>query len=229
MRYIRGIGYLFVTNLIYLVIPLIGWELRDVTGFFSIPQRTLYAVIVILFGCVAGIQAVHNPEGIRGGQGREDTRVSRQRIIRNLIIILLYVALWFLPFADRRNIGTLGGQPSIRWVGISLFAIGMSLIFWSGIILGKMYSADVTLQEDHHLVTTGPYKYIRHPRYTGGILLAFGMSLLYNSWVGLALSFAFIGVIIFRIRDEEDLMQQAFGQEWEHYCQRTRRLVPFLY
>jgi protein-S-isoprenylcysteine O-methyltransferase Ste14 len=229
MRYIRGIGYLFVTNLIYLAIPLIGWGLRDLTGFFSIPQRLLYAIIIFLFGCLAGIQAVRNPEGIRGGQGREDALVPRQRTIRNLIIIMLYVALWYLPFADRRNIGSLSGQSSIRWVGISLFALGMSLIFWSGIILGKMYSADVTLQENHRLVTNGPYKYIRHPRYTGGILLAFGMSLLYNSWVGLTLSFAFIGVIIFRIRDEEALMQQAFGQEWEHYCQRTRRLFPFLY
>jgi protein-S-isoprenylcysteine O-methyltransferase Ste14 len=89
----------------------------------------------------------------------------------------------------------------------------MGLVFWSGVALGRLYSGDVTLQEDHCLVTGGPYRYVRHPRYAGAILLAFGLALTLNSWIGLVASVAFIAVILLRIRDEEALMGEdlCFG------------------
>jgi protein-S-isoprenylcysteine O-methyltransferase Ste14 len=92
-----------------------------------------------------------------------------------------------------------------------------------------MYSADVTIQDQHRLVTDGPYRYIRHPRYVGAILLGFGAALVFRSWIGVALSLIFIGVILFRIRDEEALMHKEFAKAWEHYCERSWRLVPFVY
>ena len=229
MKVFRGFGFFITTNLIYLVVPLLGWGLTDLRGFFSLPQRVVYALIIEVLGLAVGIQAVRSPEGIRGGKGRDDTRVPRQRIIRNFIILMLYAALWFLPFADRRGIAALSNEQFLRWLGTILFVIGMWLIYWSGVVLGRLYSGDVTLQEEHHLVTDGPYRYARHPRYTGGILLAFGMTLIYNSWIGLPLSVLFIGVILVRIHDEEIMMAQAFGQKWVDYCQRTHRLIPFVY
>jgi protein-S-isoprenylcysteine O-methyltransferase Ste14 len=161
--------------------------------------------------------------------GREDKLVGRQRVIRIAITLLLYLALLVLPLADRRGIGALSSDPLIRWIGLFLFGLGIGFVFWSGIALGKLYSGDVTLQEDHQLVTDGPYRWVRHPRYAGSILLGFGLSLTFNSWIGLVTSMVFIAIVLFRIKDEEALMREAFGRDWEIYCERTHRLIPFVY
>ena len=97
----------------------------------------------------------------------------------------------------------------------------MGLIIWSGLALGRLYSPEVTIQKDHHLVTDGPYRLIRHPRYVGGIIQGIGLSLLFRSWIGLVLTCLFVAIILFRIKDEEALMSKEFGQEWETYCQKV--------
>jgi protein-S-isoprenylcysteine O-methyltransferase Ste14 len=229
MRLLRAFGFFVSTLAMYLAMPLIGWGLGHLPGFFSTTPRLAYALLVLALGLAVGWQTLRSPEGIRSGKGRDDKRVPRQSIIRIIVILMLYAGLLFVPFADRRNIGTLGLGPLIRWIGVLLFGLGSVLVFWSGVALGRLYSGDVTLQEDHRLVTNGPYRWIRHPRYTGGILLASGLSLTFDSWIGLLASLAFIGIVLFRIRDEEALMGEAFGPEWEAYCQRTARLIPFTY
>jgi protein-S-isoprenylcysteine O-methyltransferase Ste14 len=92
-----------------------------------------------------------------------------------------------------------------------------------------MYSPEVTVQEDHQLVTSGPYRIIRHPRYLGVLLVALGLSLLFRAWIGLGLGLLVLAVLLGRIRDEEALMRQEFGEAWEGYCQRSWRLVPYVY
>jgi protein-S-isoprenylcysteine O-methyltransferase Ste14 len=141
----------------------------------------------------------------------------------------MYAALVFLPFADRRNIGVMDVTEALRWAGLVAAGLGFALIFWSGIALGRFYSADVTIQQDHRLITTGLYRYIRHPRYLGTLLVAIGLSFLFRSWIGLAVSVLFLGVLLFRINDEETLMQAEFGSDWEAYRQRSWRMIPYLY
>ncbi|MGD9029800.1 MAG: isoprenylcysteine carboxylmethyltransferase family protein [Anaerolineae bacterium] len=229
MRILRSLGYLVTTLVMYLGIPLLGWGLFDLRRFLSLGPRLACALVVLALGLSVGWQAFRSPEGTSGGSGREESRISRQSVVRVIVIALMYVALLFLPFADRRKIGVLMGTLWARWVGVVVFSLGVGLVFWSGVALGRLYSGHVTLQEDHHLITDGPYRYVRHPRYTGAVLLAFGLALTFRSWVGLVGSTAFIGIILFRITDEEALMKEAFGREWDAYCKETRRLIPFIY
>lgn len=229
MTVFRCLGFFVTTILMYLGLPLLGWGLGDLGGFFAAGPRLVYGLAVLTLGVAVGWQAIRSPEGIRGGKGREEKRVGRQNVVRIIVIALMVVALLFLPFADRRRIAALTRGSTLRWVGVLLFTLGISLVFWSGVALGRLYSGDVTLQEDHRLVTHGPYRYVRHPRYTGAILLAFGLVLTFNSWIGLLGSTGFVGIVLFRIQDEEALMEEAFGREWEAYCEQTRRLLPFVY
>jgi protein-S-isoprenylcysteine O-methyltransferase Ste14 len=229
MKILRGFGFMIATLLLYLGVPLLGWGLGNLPGYFSSSQRTAYAVVVTLFGLAVGYQAIDTPEGIRGGKGQPGKLVSRQSAVRFAVIIFLYVALFFLPFADRRSIGVMPGVPAWQWVGLILTALGFGLVFWSGFALGRQYSPEVTIQEDHKLITGSIYRYIRHPRYLGVLLLAPGMSLLFRSWIGLVFSLFLTGLLLFRIRDEETLMHIEFGQEWDVYCQRSWRLIPFLF
>jgi protein-S-isoprenylcysteine O-methyltransferase Ste14 len=229
VKYLRAAQFFVGTLAIYLVPPLLGWGLDDLQSYFLLYPRLGYAALVVFLGLVAGYQAIDAPEGIRGGRGDESKLVRRQSIVKVVVILLMYGALIFLPFADRRNMGVMFEDQAARWLGLIFAGLGFALIFWSGIALGKLYSADVTIQKNHCLITTGPYRYIRHPRYLGALLVAIGLSALFRSWIGLAASIPFLGVLLFRIKDEEALLHREFGQEWETYCKRSWRFIPYLF
>lgn len=226
---LRALLFFSATLLLYLGITLLGWGILDILGYFSLPQRSGYAIVVLCFSLAVGYQAYGSTEGIRGGKGDEDKYVFRQRIVRIGLVLTLYLALFLLPFFDRREWFDFDNGSLARWVGVVLCVLGYLLIFWSGLALGRQYSADVTIQADHQLITNSIYKYIRHPRYLGIIFLSIGYSLVFRSWIGLAASVLFLGVILFRIRDEEAVLQREFGKEWEAYCNCSWRLVPYLY
>ncbi len=229
MKYLQAVKFFVGTPLIYLAPALLGWGLDDLAGFFALYPRLGYAVLVVLFGLVAAFQAVAAPAGLKGSQGKVGKLVRRQSLVKIAIILLMYVFLALVPFADRRGLGVMFEGEAMRWLGLVLAGLGFALIFWSGFALGKFYSADVTIQKDHRLITTSPYRYIRHPRYLGGSLFAIGFTLLFCSWIGLVGGAMFVGVVLFRIKDEEALMQREFGPEWEAYCKQAWRLVPLLY
>jgi protein-S-isoprenylcysteine O-methyltransferase Ste14 len=229
VRILRSFGFFVSTLVVYVGIPLLGWGLGDLSGFFSLGSRLAYALLVLTLGLAVGWQALHSPQGICGEKGQADKRIARQSVIRIIAILLFYLTLLFLPFADRRGIAALSQSLPPRWMGIVLFGLGMGLVFWSGVALGRLYSGEVTLQEDYRLVTDGPYRWVRHPRYASAVLLAFGLALTFNSWVGSLASATFIGIIMYRIRDQETLLKEAFGKHWDAYCAHTRRLIPCLY
>jgi protein-S-isoprenylcysteine O-methyltransferase Ste14 len=229
MNAARGLGYFVATVLIYLGVPLLGWGLADLEGFFALGPRAAYAIVVAVFGLAVGIQGLTAPEGIRGGREQRDRRVSRQHAVRLIMVALLYGGLFSLAYADRRGVLVMAEVPAARWVGLLLSALGCGTVFWSGVSLGAQYSQEVTLQEAHRLVTGGAYRFVRHPRYLGVALLALGLSLLFRSWPGLVLCPIILAMLLFRIHDEEKLMQASFGAEWETYAQRSWRLIPYLY
>lgn len=96
--------------------------------------------------------------------------------------------------------------------------------------LGKEWSLTARLVEGHKLATTGPYAFVRHPIYTGmlGMLLATGLAV--SHWAALlaALVVFFVGTAI-RVRSEEKLLREAFGEQFEKYAQRVPAILPGLY
>ncbi|HQE93668.1 MAG TPA: isoprenylcysteine carboxylmethyltransferase family protein [Anaerolineae bacterium] len=229
MKTLNALRFFIGTLIIYLVPVLLGWGLGDLPGYFASAPRTGYAVVVLSLGLGVVYQALTTPEGIRGGKEETGQRVARQTVVKIVIILVMYAGLVLLPFADRRNLCVWRNREVWRWVGLLSVALGFGLVLWSGIVLGRFYSADVTLQKDHHLITTGLYGVLRHPRYLGVLLTTLGMALLFRSWVGLLAFVPMLGVILFRIYDEEALLRQTFGAEWETYCQRSKRLLPYIY
>jgi protein-S-isoprenylcysteine O-methyltransferase Ste14 len=229
MKLLRAAVFLIATGLLYLGVPLLGWGLGDLRGFFSVGLHLGYTVVVGLFSLAVGIQAFGSVEGIRGGKGEEGKLVFRQRIVRILLVLSLYIALFIIPFFDRRGIVVFNDGILARWLGVVLSAAGFTLVFWSGIALGRQYSADVTIQKEHRLITSGIYRLIRHPRYLGVIFLSIGISLIFRSWIGLVACVFFITALIYRISDEEATMRKQFGIEWDEYCKRSSRLIPYIY
>jgi len=225
----RSVLFFLATLLIYLGMPLVGWGLGGLRGFFSSPPLLGYAVVVVLFSLAVGFQAYNSIEGIRGKKGEAAKLVFRQTILRYILEISLYIALIFIPFFDRHGIGVFYDKDTLRWVGVGFSLLGYGLIFWSGLALGRQYSADVTIQENHRLVTNSIYHFIRHPRYLGIIALSIGMSCVFRTWIGLLATLFFLAMLLYRIKDEEAVMHQEFGPEWEAYCTRSWRLIPYIY
>ncbi len=204
-KYLTASRFLIGTLVIYLVPVLLGWGLGDLPGFFAGAPRAGYAVVVLALRLGGLYQALTTPEGIHGGKEETGQRVARQTVVKIVIILAMYAGLVLLPFANRRNLGVWSSGEALRWVGLLSVASGFGLVLWSGIALGRFYSADVTLQKDHRLITTGLYGVLRHPRYLGVLLTIGGMALLFRSWVGLLAFIPMLGVILFRIHDEEVL------------------------
>ena len=79
---------------------------------------------------------------------------------------------------------------------------------------------------EHRLITGGLYRFIRHPRYLGLLVMLLGFALVFNTWVGAAADLALLAALLWRISDEEKLLQREFGPAWEAYARRTPRLIP---
>jgi len=97
-------------------------------------------------------------------------------------------------------------------------------------VLGRFFTYDVAVQPGQTVVEAGPYRYIRHPSYTGGLITLAGVGLALGNWAGLLLLLACMGVAYaYRIFVEEAALVAALGQPYRDYMQRTKRLVPFLF
>jgi len=135
-------------------------------------------------------------------------------------------------FALARSLefGRFEGGPWMRWIAFSVFALGCALRGWSVVVLGRFFTVDVAIHTGHELVRSGPYRVLRHPSYTGALLIFFGLGLQLKSWPALlVLVLPLTAVFLRRIQVEERALAQHFGAAWTAHCERTWRLVPGLW
>jgi len=148
-------------------------------------------------------------------------------------ILPLVLAALLLAWPDGRE-NTLFAQVWPRslatfWVGVALIAAGLGFTVWARRVLGRNWSATVTIKTGHELVQTGPYRWVRHPIYTGLLLAFAGSAVALAEWRGL-LSFALaLAAFVVKLRIEERWMTEVFGPAYDQYRQRVRGLIPFVW
>ena len=105
------------------------------------------------------------------------------------------------------------------------------IIRWTAIFsLGKSFSANVAIREDQQLKQTGLYRFVRHPSYSGLLLILLPVGIHSRNWAGLLVLIVPATVaLIYRIHVEETALHEAFGSRYTDYSKTTRRLVPGLY
>ena len=114
--------------------------------------------------------------------------------------------------------------------GLAVFVFGLLLRWWSIITLGRFFTVQVAIHSDHKLIQHGPYRVLRHPSYTGGLLAFFGFALCLGNWLALATIFVpVLAVFAWRIHIEEAALSEAFGDAWRDYARRTWQLIPLIY
>ncbi len=222
---IRTAIALVIGIVIFVGLPVVGWGATDIQGFVAHPARLGYIVLVVLLQ----VFVVLKFPGIGRKRSEGQKIVRRQRLAVFLLQVIPLAIIIGAPYSDRRDIAVLGEFEIARYLGLVLFALGFVAMNWAEAALGKQFSIQVTLQADHQLVTNGPYRFLRHPRYLSIVLFNLGISLVYRSAIALVLVAALTLVLLWRIHDEEAFMHQAFGTEWEAYSQKSWQLIPFVY
>jgi protein-S-isoprenylcysteine O-methyltransferase len=161
-----------------------------------------------------------------------DSSKARDHGSLNLIVVL-----WWIGIAMDFALSLLLPQAAISWmrtsvffVGIFLMLLGIVLRWYSAALLGKYFTFDVAIQGGQILIEAGPYRYIRHPSYSGALLTLLGFGLALGNCVGIAVTLSCMGfAYAYRIPVEEAALASALGEAYKQYMRRTWRLVPFLF
>ena len=160
-----------------------------------------------------------------------DPKLQSDRGTLRLVWILIACGCLF-GFFVAPNVSFLNWPDSLAIVVLAdlLLAAGIVLRVWSIVHLGKFFTVDVSIQEGQRVVQDGPYRFVRHPSYSGGLLALVGLACLTFNWLG------FVAIIVCsfiaytqRITLEEKVLAQNLGDEYRQYSERTKRLVPGVY
>jgi protein-S-isoprenylcysteine O-methyltransferase Ste14 len=159
---------------------------------------------------------------------RSSPTLSRIRGWRWYVPAVLLPVEWLLPPAlIVLRVGEIEADwLPVRVVGSAVGLAGAVLLVWASVLLGRLLIHEAAIWEDHALIESGPYRFVRHPVYAGylALLLGSGVAAL-NVCLWLLWPVSLLGILI-QAASEEQLLGERFGQDYERYVRRTGRLVP---
>ena len=136
----------------------------------------------------------------------------------------VYVFTGIPHFADHPFV------PALAWAGCIPSLFSLWLFYRTHQELGRNWSVSLEVRDQHKLVTSGIYHYVRHPMYSAFFLWALAQSLLLPNWIAGLSGFVGFGILFFfRVGREERLMLETFGEEYRAYMERTARILPGIY
>jgi len=182
---------------------------------------------IVLFALVAAIRLYYH-YAARIWQGRrtpEGVLAFFFRACVGLPAIAIIVLYMFRPGILRwANVPLSAGW---RWLGAVLFALSLPLLVWIQRSLGRNYSPQLRIRADHSLVTSGPYRFVRHPMYTTSLIIYAAMGLLSANWfIGGTGVAATLVIMLSRTPREEAMLSRTFGERYRRYMDSTGRFLP---
>ena len=140
------------------------------------------------------------------------------------VIPAIYVLSGFPALFDRPFV------PAIAWLGVATTVAALWVFRRSHVDLGRNWSISLEVREHHALVKTGIYRLIRHPMYSSFFLLGLAQMLLLANWFAGLAGVVGAGILFaFRVRREEQMMLESFGDEYRSYMTQTKRIVPWVF
>ena len=164
----------------------------------------------------------------KAGRSYEHINEKQELVyFRLFALAFLLLALYFLtPWIDFAHLGLAGG---LRWLGGGITLAGIVFFAWCHQALGVNWTAVLALSDQQELVTSGPYKAIRHPMYTAFFLIGIGFFLLSANFLVALIYLTPLTVMYFaRVNPEEQMMLERFGETYREYMQHSGRLLPKL-
>jgi protein-S-isoprenylcysteine O-methyltransferase Ste14 len=164
-------------------------------------------------------------------RSRSKTGTKQDRSTLGIIWLVIALSIMAGVFvAQNFRAAALPHERMFASASVVLFVAGLLLRWWAIITLGRFFTVDVTIEEDHELVERGPFRIVRHPSYTGVLLAFVGFALALHNWAASLVILLPIGAaFIHRMNVEEDALLHALGARYAEYMKDTKRLVPFIY
>lgn len=164
---------------------------------------------------------------VRKLQSRER---RRQRILLAFTGLMIHVVPLIYVISGQPKFADYAFVPALAWIGVAVFAAALWLVHRSHQDLGRNWSIALDIRERHSLVTSGVYRWVRHPMYSAFWLSALAQALLLPNWIAGPAGLVGIAVLFFfRVPREEALMLETFGTEYRDYMGRTARILPWIY
>lgn len=149
------------------------------------------------------------------------------------VLRLLGLGLWVAVIGYMINPGwmqwaSISLPVWFRWAAVGLAGIAWGLILWMFRSLGNNVTPTVITRQEHSLVMSGPYRWIRHPLYTFATLFYASLGLMAANWFIPLMALVIFVMLALRTPKEEDNLIERFGEEYQRYMQRTGRFLPRL-
>jgi protein-S-isoprenylcysteine O-methyltransferase Ste14 len=165
------------------------------------------------------VSAIGVKRNVRGGDWVRSAGI--RILITVAVVLLLQASSFWQNFAYTFDFG-------VQVFGVVLCAAGIAFAIWARMHLGRNWSGTPSIKEEHELVTSGPYRFVRHPIYTGMILALFGSALVAGV-LWLIVFLFFTANFLYRIPVEERYMMQLFPNQYPKYKKRAKALIPFIW
>jgi len=186
-----------------------------------VAARIVFGALLVIYVVVEG--------GIRiASQRNAEGAPARERVSYGVLIVVLLGSMAAALFLARSGDFAI---PVGRWaffaVGVVLMALGIALRVWAVVVLGRAFTVEVRVRAGQEVVDRGPYRVVRHPSYTGLLLVFLGTGLALGDWLALIVVVVPpIAAIAFRIRIEEEALLAGLGDAYRRYSAGRKRLVP---
>ncbi len=159
---------------------------------------------------------------------RRDAAQAADRGTKQILVVAVLAGM--VAAVSIARVPALRSGANTWWtiaIGALVMLCGVALRSWAVFTLGRHFRREVTIEADQRVITTGPYRWVRHPAYAGNLLTYAGLGLVLGSWVSAAVVMAavFIGLIP-RIKLEERTLERTFGPAYLAYERVTARLIP---
>jgi protein-S-isoprenylcysteine O-methyltransferase Ste14 len=181
---------------------------------------------VVFWGLVALFGLGEYVVRFRSRLNRSGTRSERWSF--PVVIVTVGGGLAAGVLLAQRHIGTIG---ALRWplfaVGLALMVAGIVIRQWAILTLGRFFTVDVRVHPGQTVVESGPYRWVRHPSYTGMIVFFVGLGLALSDWASLALlAVVPTAGLVVRIRSEERALLDGLGEQYRRFAATRPRLFP---
>jgi protein-S-isoprenylcysteine O-methyltransferase Ste14 len=163
-------------------------------------------------------------------RGKGSARVDRGTRDLNFISILVGIGGAAALSSLSRFFFPGGRTVAVFWIGILAMLAGLGLRIWAVSTLGAAFRTTVETHSGQKVIQQGPYRLIRHPSYSGILLMCLGYGVAVQNWLSLAAAVLLpLAALLYRMRVEEAALRESLGPEYAEYQRRTRRLIPWVW
>ncbi len=209
-----------------IIFSLIAVFILNILPFIFYPELILHfktIILVIAAFCIWLTQPVFSIK---------ETKENKEKDKFSILLILMAASVSIvsanLEWAN--NYPAYEGNIVVTIIGFFMILLGIIIRLWAIRTLGKFFTATVVLQQKQTLITTGPYRIVRHPSYLGAFLSIVGCAVFLNAYTSIVVAAVLMcASYIVRIHAEEKALAQYFGNDYLQFSKNTRRLFPLIW